>query len=113
MYCTSCGAENPSTGTYCTKCGKALTMHQSPVLDIPNYLAQSILVTLFCCLPFGIVAIINAAQVNGKLQAHDNAGALESSRKAKQWCWVSFWVGLGVGLIYLLVVVVGTFLQYR
>ena len=62
--------------------------------DIPNYLVQSILVTIFCCLPFGIVAIINAAQVGSKLGVGDIAGASEASEKAKKWCWVSFWIGL-------------------
>ena len=31
-----------------------------------NKLVWSILVTLFCCLPFGIVAIIKSAEVNSK-----------------------------------------------
>ena len=62
---------------------------------IPNYLVQAILVTIFCCLPFGIVAIVFAAQVNGKLQAGDIAGAQDSSAKAKMWCWIS----LGLGLV--------------
>jgi hypothetical protein len=51
----------------------------------PNNLVWAILVTLFCCLPFGIVSIVYAAQVNGKWQAGDAAGAQESSRKARQW----------------------------
>ena len=49
--------------------------------NIPNYLVQAILVTLFCCLPFGVVAIIQAAQVNSKLQAGDVAGARISSER--------------------------------
>jgi hypothetical protein len=58
--------------------------------DVPNYLVQSILVTLFCCIPFGIPAIVNAAQVDAKAKAGDLAGALESSRKARLWCWWAF-----------------------
>lgn len=61
---------------------------------VPNYLAPSILCTIFCCLPFGIPAIVFAAQVNTKLQAGDLAGATESSRKAKRWCWMAFAFGL-------------------
>jgi hypothetical protein len=56
---------------------------------VPNYLASSILVTLFCCLPFGIVAIVHAAQVNTKLAAGDVPGAELASRRARQWCWAS------------------------
>ena len=65
-----------------------------------NYLVQSILVTLCCCLIFGIIAIVYAAQVNGKFQAGDYAGAEEASRKAKFWCWMAFGFGLVANLIF-------------
>ena len=70
----------------------------NPPPSVPNYLVQSILATLFCCLPFGIVAIVFAAQVNGKLQANDYPGALQASKSAKMWCWVAF----GVGLVFII-----------
>jgi hypothetical protein len=66
---------------------------------IPNYLVQSILVTLCCCLPFGIPAIVYAAQVNSKQAAGDLAGALDSSQKAKMWCWIGFGIGLAANLV--------------
>ena len=61
---------------------------------MPTYLAPAILTTLFCCLPFGIVSIVYAAQVNGKLAAGDRPGALQSSQNAKTWAWISFGTGL-------------------
>jgi hypothetical protein len=79
-----------------------------PGVSIPNYLVFSILATVLCCLPAGIVAIVYAAQVNGKLQAGDIAGAQLASKNAKMWCWISFGVGLGVGLLYGLLIAVGT-----
>jgi hypothetical protein len=66
---------------------------------VPNYLVQAILVTVCCCMPFGIPAIVFAAQVNTKLGRGDVLGAQESSRKAKMWCWVAFWLGLVANLI--------------
>jgi hypothetical protein len=66
---------------------------------VPNYLWQSIVVTLCCCLPFGIVAIVYAAQVNTKLGVGDLAGAQDSSAKAKMWCWIGFGIGLATNLI--------------
>lgn len=67
----------------------------SPVGEqIPNYLVQSIVVTLCCCFPLGAVAIIFAAQVNSKLAQGDIAGARDASAKAKMFCWIFF--GLGV-----------------
>ena len=41
-----------------------------------NYLVWAILTTLFCCLPLGIVSIVFAAQVDGKLASGDYAGAV-------------------------------------
>ena len=78
-----------------------------PRPEVPNYLVWSILTTLFCCLPFGIVAIIYAAQVNTKLAVGDVPGAMEASKNAKTWCWVSFGIGLAVGVIYLIVMIAG------
>jgi hypothetical protein len=72
-----------------------------PQPHVPNYLVQAILVTLCCCLPFGIVAIVYAAQVNSKLSGGDLAGATAASRNAKLWCWISFAVGLLFTVVYL------------
>jgi len=74
------------------------------LVDVPNYLVFAILATVLCCLPAGIPAIVYAAQVNGKLQAGDIAGAQAASRNAKMWCWIS----LALGLVFTLVMVVGT-----
>ena len=52
---------------------------------VPNNLVWAILATLFCCLPFGIVSIIYASQVDGKRAAGDIDGARDASRKAGQW----------------------------
>ncbi|BET66083.1 hypothetical protein ASA1KI_10010 [Opitutales bacterium ASA1] len=71
-----------------------------------NYLVWSILATILCCLPLGIVSIIFAAQVDGKYRAGDYAGAAESSRKAKMFAWWSFGVGL---VVTILVVVIQVF----
>ena len=66
---------------------------------VPNYLVQAILTTIFCCLPFGIVSIVYAAQVNSKLAIGDYAGAMASSKSAKTWAWVSFGVGISWAVI--------------
>ena len=66
---------------------------------VPNYLVQSILLTVCCCPALGIPAIVFAAQVNSKLAAGDLAGARESSRKARLWCWIAFGVGLVLQLV--------------
>jgi hypothetical protein len=75
-----------------------------PQPHVSNYLVPAILSTICCCLPFGIVAIIFAAQVNAKLQAGDIQGARQSSEKAKTWCWVALLCGLIISAIWLLLV---------
>lgn len=109
IYCTKCGRQNDGNAFNCVECGSILQQPQQygagPATEggVPNYLVQSILVTIFCCLPFGIPAIIFAAQVNGKLAAGDYAGAVDASNKAKMWCWISFGVGLAVMLTWFLI----------
>lgn len=49
---------------------------------------------MFCCLPLGIVSIVFAAQVSGKWQSGDYQGAMESSRKAKNFAIWSAVVGV-------------------
>jgi hypothetical protein len=66
----------------------------------PNYLAFAIITTLCCCLPFGIPAIVFASQVNSKAAAGDLAGAMDSSQKAKMWCWIAFGCGVVVAIAY-------------
>jgi len=51
-------------------------------------------------MPFGIVAIIYAAQVNGKAAAGDYNGAMEFSKNAKLWSWIAFGIGLVFSILY-------------
>jgi len=74
---------------------------------IPNYLWQSIVVTLFCCLPFGIVAIVYAAKVDSLRAAGDFNGATAASASAKTWCLVALASGLIPMLIWLVFVIFG------
>ena len=59
-----------------------------------NWLVESILVTILCCLPFGIVGIINAANVNSRFDAGDFEGADRASKEAGKWTKIGFWVGI-------------------
>ena len=51
-------------------------------------------------MPFGIVAIVYAAQVDGKYAAGDYQGAVDCASKAKTWCWVSFGIGIVVTVLW-------------
>jgi Interferon-induced transmembrane protein/zinc-ribbon domain len=110
MFCTSCGNQLPDGATTCPNCGRSVgyatpmvsasPLSMPPAVQINNYLVPAILVTLCCCLPGGVVAIIYAAQVNTKLQTGDVAGAEAAAKNAKMWCWIGFGGGVLVALIY-------------
>ncbi len=70
----------------------------------PNYLVWAILTTIFCCLPFGIISIVFAAQVNSKWIAGDYDGAWNSSRNAKTWAWVAFAAWAIIAVFYAIAV---------
>ena len=75
--------------------------------SVPNYLVPAI-ISLFCCLPLGIVGVIFAAQVNSKVAAGDTAGALDSSKKAKMFSFIAIGLGLlGIVCYVLFVVIMG------
>lgn len=74
--------------------------------NIPNYLIPAIL-SLFCCWPLSVVAIIFAAQVNGKVASGDIQGAMDASKKAKLFSFIAIGIGLALGLIYLVLMVLG------
>jgi hypothetical protein len=61
----------------------------APGTIIPNYLWQSIVVTIFCCWPFGIPAIVYAAKVDGLRATGNIQGAMAASASAKTWCLVA------------------------
>jgi len=70
---------------------------------VPNYLVPAI-ISIFCCWPLAIAAIIFATQVNSKVAAGDVAGAEDASKKAKLFSFIAIGIGLlgyvVIGLIY-------------
>ena len=106
MYCPKCGTENDDYNYKCLHCDAVLRREAAAAVDVPSYLVHAILCTLFCCMPFGIVAIVYAAQTSSKSQAGDMAGAQYASEKARLWCWISFLVGLVPAVLWLLFVLV-------
>ncbi|NPA37836.1 MAG: CD225/dispanin family protein [Chlorobi bacterium] len=72
-----------------------------------TWLVESILVTLFCCLPFGIAGIINAAKVESRFYAGDIEGAQRASREAAKWTKIGFWVSVVLFVIYIVLLFAG------
>ncbi len=114
MFCRSCGTQNADDAPSCISCGNPLqnpyqaSTPASGQVDAPagkpdNYLIQSVLVTLCCCLPLGIVGIVFATRVDSLWNAGDFAGAHEAAANAKKFTMIGVVGGLimtaiGIGL---------------
>ncbi len=75
-------------------------MNQSSGNPPKTWLLESILVTIFCCLPFGIVGIINASKVESKFYAGDTYGAEQASKEAAKWTKIGLFIGVGIIVLY-------------
>jgi len=105
MFCGTCGMPNADDAAGCVRCGQPLGVARQvapggmPTEKPASYLVPAIVSTLCCCLPFGIVSIVFASQVNSKWEAGDAAGARDSASKAKLWFWLAFGIGFTVNLV--------------
>ena len=68
-----------------------------------TWLVESILVTCFCCLPFGIMGIINATKIDTCYQSGQYEEAEYRSRQAKRWTLGGFFTALALIVIYFLI----------
>ena len=121
--CPYCGYELAAEANFCRQCGRelppaesAITAGEAPPASsattyttrpeaVPNdYLVWAILATILCCIPFGVVAIVYAAQVNSLVAAGNYAAAWQASQNAKKWCLVSLFTGIAVYILYFLAV---------
>lgn len=66
-----------------------------------THLTKAILITIFCCLPFGIASIIHASRVSSSYVLGNYDYALEQSRKADKWANIGLIVGIVYYLIYM------------
>ena len=72
-----------------------------------NNMLWAILSTLFCCLPLGIVAIINAAKVDGLYRSGDYSGAQEAADNAKKYAQDGLVIGIIWIVIYFFILMAG------
>lgn len=78
------------------------SFQQQPMHPPKNWLVEAILTTIFCCLPFGIVGIVFASQVNAKFAGGDYAGAEQASKDAAKWTKISFFIGIAQVILWIL-----------
>jgi hypothetical protein len=80
--------------------------YSMPTPPPENHLVGAILATIFCCWPFGIPAIVNAAKVDKLWFSGAQAAAMEAAAKAKKWMMVSIILAAVFWVLYILFVIV-------
>ena len=106
---TTTGTDTPkpysaSQSTESTEQTSKPEMPESKPLSRPNnYLLWAILVTIFCCIPLGVVGIVYALKVDSAWDAGLYGTAEEYSKKAKNW---TLWGAIISVLIYIIYIVV-------
>lgn len=79
---------------------------EKPINWVP-YLVLSIITTLCCCLPFGIVGIVYSTKINSAVNGRDWEGAQKAAKTAKIWIIASAIVGFIVEVIYVVMIYAG------
>jgi uncharacterized membrane protein YvbJ len=121
INCPECGREISDKATVCPHCGVVINStsdgnqnSQSNQMNSPQqevqppvcpktWLVESILVTLLCCLPFGIVGIVYSSKVSSKFDAKLYDEAKRASDEAGKWTKIGFFCGIGIYVIYFIV----------
>lgn len=132
-FCTTCGQPVENGTRFCTNCGAPIAVEQPSYAPQPqpqpqpqphpqpqqayqqqpmgmkpkSFLVLSILATVFCCLPFGIIAIVQSAKVDNLWNAGQYVEAQTASRKARNWVIAAAAVGIVVSILYVVLVAMG------
>jgi hypothetical protein len=78
---------------------------QPPMPD--TYMVWAVLVTVFCCLPFGIVSIVKASQVSSLYSQGRYQEAVAASEAAKKWAIWSAVAGVVISIMVIVLQIVG------
>lgn len=76
---------------------------QGDTVNWVPYLVLSIISTLCCCIPFGIVAIVFSAKINSAVTSGNMEEANKAAKTAKIWIIVAVVAGLIVNIAYLVI----------
>jgi hypothetical protein len=77
--------------------------------QVDTWLWQSILATIFCCQPLGIVAIVFAAQAQSAVTAGDLRAAQTKAASARTWTLAAVGVGVAIASLVFLFAALGVF----
>ena len=109
-FCKNCGNQVNDGTKFCPKCGQVIDgapqqqvyqqpaqAYQQPLQQRPykpdSHMVLAILTTIFCCLPLGIVAILQANKVDKFYHMGEYDEANAASQSAKKWSIIGIIVG--------------------
>lgn len=117
MRCKYCDSENKPKRNICEFCGAPLEyveeaekqiedvssdFPEEAPYKVPDYLVHAVLVTVFCCMPVGIVAIFFAARAKTLSSRGEYVRAMEASEMAKASCWIGFGITAVISFFFLI-----------
>ncbi len=113
-FCRECGFQINGNVTSCPNCGHPIQppyggfQPQQPMQQPykpDSHMVMAILSTLFCCLPTGIYAIIQASKVDGHFYAGRYGEAQAASNDAQKWSIIGMVLAIVGWVIYILIYV--------
>ena len=105
MYCKNCGKEISNDAVTCPSCGEPMKKAENPLPEIDSHMTGAILVTLFCCMPFGIISILKASKVSGFVVAGNYEQAYKYAKEADKWIKISLFCGIICYIFYVILIV--------
>jgi hypothetical protein len=76
--------------------------------QVPNYLAASIVSSVFCCLPMGVIALVLSIQATSKATAGDIEGAKGKAKVARMCLLSAVVLGLAAYVIFIFAAVMNS-----
>ncbi len=116
-YCRNCGQNLDEHANFCPGCGTPVNGSTSdtvqpqaqpttPQRERPStHLVKSILTLLFCCLPFGIVALVFSCKVDSHWVAGRYDEAYRASNLANKWGNAALICGIVQYVFYVIYIV--------
>jgi hypothetical protein len=68
---------------------------------IPGHFLVGLVLTLFSCMPLGMVALYYSARVAALIRSGDIEAAKRASRLARVWCWITFLTGFPASVLFM------------
>ena len=93
----------PTTPPYTQTPYYPVQEHPADMVKPDNYLVWSIITTIVCCMPLGLVALIRSVQVDSAWAQGDFVRAQQYSKQARTWSIISAVTYLAAILVFLLV----------